>query len=100
MMKINKNNTGVATGKLAVTFKTLKGLKLVAQDYHCRSGGADLIIKGGNTLVFVELRLKSNNTSDSTTISMAKQKQQKLIATARSPFCKPIKTAPVVLMQY
>lgn len=71
-MKINRNNTGVATEKLAVTFKTLKGLKLVAQDYHCRSGGADLIMKEGN-----------KNSS-----------QQRI------PFCKPIKTAPVVLMWY
>jgi putative endonuclease len=83
MMKTNKNNTGVATEKLAVTFKKLKGLKPVAQNYYCRFGGTDLIIKEGSTLVFVEVRLKSNNTSDSATMSMTKHKQQKLITTAQ-----------------
>jgi|TARA_B110000259_G_scaffold61199_1_gene72293 putative endonuclease len=42
-----------------------------------------LVIKDGNTLAFVEVRLRSNNTFGSTAMSITKQKQQKLIATAQ-----------------
>jgi putative endonuclease len=38
-----------------------RGLKLVTQNYHCRFGEIDLIMKDGKTLVFVEVRLRSNN---------------------------------------
>ncbi len=82
-MKINKNNTGAAAEQLAATFLTQKGLKLLAHNYHCRFGEIDLVIKDGNTLAFVEVRLRSNNTFGSTAMSITKQKQQKLIATAQ-----------------
>ena len=82
-MKINKNNAGAAAEQLAATFLTQKGLKLVAQNYHCRFGEIDLIMKEGNTLIFVEVRLRSNDSFGSAAMSITKQKQQKLIATAQ-----------------
>lgn len=88
-MKINKHNTGAAAEQLAATFLTQKRLKLVVQNYHCHFGESDLVIKDGSTLVFVEVRLRSNNTFGSAAMSITKQKQQ-----------KRIKIAPLVLMQY
>lgn len=82
-MKINQNNAGAAAEQLAATFLTQKGLKLVTQNYHCRFGEIDLIMKDGNTLVFVEVRLRSNDTFGSAAMSITQQKQQKLIATAQ-----------------
>ena len=82
-MKINKNNTGAAAEQLAATFLTQKGLKLVAQNYNCRFGEIDLVMQDGNTLVFVEVRLRSNDIFGSAAMSITKQKQQKLIATAQ-----------------
>lgn len=82
-MKINKNNAGLEAEKLAETFLTRKGLKLVTQNYHCRFGEIDLIMKEGNTLVFVEVRLRSNKAFGNAAMSITKQKQQKLIATAQ-----------------
>jgi putative endonuclease len=59
------------------------GLKLVAQNYHCRFGEIDLIMKDAKTLVFVEVRLRSNSQFGSATSSITPQKQNKLILTAQ-----------------
>ncbi|MFT7229167.1 MAG: putative endonuclease [Methylophilaceae bacterium] len=82
-MKINKNHAGAAAEQLAATFLMQKGLKLVVPNYHCRFGEIDLVMKDGNTLVFVEVRSRSNDTFGSASVIITKQKQQKLIATAQ-----------------
>jgi len=69
--------------KIAATFLMQKGLKLLTQNYPSRFGEIDLIMKDGNTLVFVIIRLRSNYTFGSAAISITKEKQQKLIAIAQ-----------------
>ena len=81
--QINKNNAGLEAEKIAATFLINNGLKLVMQNYHCRFGEIDLIMKEAKTLVFVEVRLRSNNQFGSAGASITAKKQQKLIATAQ-----------------
>ena len=81
-MKINQNNSGLAAEKLAATFLISHGLKLVTQNYHCRFGEIDLIMTDASTLVFIEVRLRSNKQFGSAGASITPQKQQKLILTA------------------
>jgi len=82
-MKINKNNTGLEAEKIAATFLANKGLKLVTQNYHCRYGEIDLVMKESDTLVFVEVRLRTNHQFGSAGASITTKKQQKLITTAQ-----------------
>ena len=82
-MKINQNNSGLAAGKLAATFSISHGLKLLTQNHHCRFGEIDLTMMEAETLVFVELRLRSNSLFGSAATSITPQKQQKLILTAQ-----------------
>jgi putative endonuclease len=82
-MKINQNNAGLEAEKLAATYLVNHGLKIVAQNYHCRFGEVDLIMKDNKTLAFVEVRLRSNNKFGSAAASITPQKQQKLILTAQ-----------------
>ncbi len=82
-MKMHQNNTGLAAEQLAATFLTNNGLKLVTQNYHCRYGEIDLVMKEAKTLVFVEVRLRSNSQFGSAGASITIHKQQKLIATAQ-----------------
>ncbi len=82
-MKMHQNNTGLAAEQLAATFLTNNGLKLVTQNYHCRYGEIDLVMKEAKTLVFVEVRLRSNSQFGSAGASITTHKQQKLIATAQ-----------------
>ena len=82
-MQLNKNNAGFEAEKLAAIFLTNHGLKLVVQNYHCRYGEIDLIMKDAKTLVFVEVKLRSNNQFGGAAVSITPQKQQKLILTAQ-----------------
>ena len=82
-MKMNQNNAGLDAEKLAATFLTNHGLKLVAQNYHCRFGEIDLIMRDAKSLVFIEVRLRSNTKFGNAAASITPQKQQKLILTAQ-----------------
>ncbi|HYN54637.1 MAG TPA: YraN family protein [Methylotenera sp.] len=82
-MKINLNNAGLTAEKLAATFLMNHGLKMVAQNYHCRFGEIDLIMTDAKTLVFIEVRLRSNSQFGSAAASITPQKQHKLILTAQ-----------------
>jgi putative endonuclease len=82
-MKINKNNAGLEAEKIAATFLMNQGLKLIARNYHCRFGEIDLIMQETKTLVFIEVRLRSNHQFGGAAVSITREKQQKLIATAQ-----------------
>ena len=82
-MKINKNNAGIEAEKIAATFLVNQGLILIVENYHCRFGEIDLIMQEAKTLVFLEVRLRTNNRFGGPADSITKQKQQKLIATAQ-----------------
>lgn len=82
-MKMNQNNAGLVAEKLAATFLANHGLKLMVQNYHCKYGEIDLIMKESKTLVFIEVRLRSNSQFGSAAASITPQKQQKLILTAQ-----------------
>lgn len=82
-MKININNAGLEAEKIAATFLAERGLKLVAQNYHCRFGEIDLIMKDGKTLVFIEVRLRSNLQFGDAASSITPHKQQKIVLAAQ-----------------
>ncbi|MDP2070718.1 YraN family protein [Methylotenera sp.] len=82
-MKLSKNNAGLEAEKIAATFLLDRGLKLVTQNYHCKFGEIDLIMKEAKILVFIEVRLRSNNQFGNAAASITPQKQQKLILTAQ-----------------
>lgn len=80
---MNQNNAGFEAEKLAATFLINHGLKLVTQNYHCRFGEIDLIMMHAKTLVFIEVRLRSNQLFGNAGTSITAQKKQKLILTAQ-----------------
>ena len=59
------------------------GLQLVVQNYRCRFGEIDLILKHGETLVFAEVRLRNNKNYGGAAASIDTHKQRKLICTAQ-----------------
>jgi putative endonuclease len=68
---------------LAAAFLKQQGLKQVASNYHCRFGEIDLIMRDGNTLVFVEVRLRSNENFGGAAMSITAAKRQRLVQTAQ-----------------
>jgi putative endonuclease len=82
-MKLNQNNKGIAAEAAAAGFLTRQGLVLLQQNYSCRFGEIDLIMRDGQSLVFVEVRLRSNLKFTSAADSIHPHKQQKLIRAAQ-----------------
>ena len=67
----------------AIAYLQRQQLLLIAQNYRCRFGEIDLIMKDGATLVFVEVRMRTNETFGGAAASITPSKQTKLLRTAR-----------------
>ncbi|WP_036300606.1 YraN family protein [Methylotenera sp. L2L1] len=73
---------GQAAEQLAATFLQKNGLTLLEKNYRCVHGEIDLIMRDGKTLVFIEVRLRSNAKFGGAGMSITPSKQQKLSRTA------------------
>lgn len=67
---------------IAATFLQAKGLTLLEKNFRCRHGEIDLIMLQGKTLVFIEVRLRSNSLYGGAAMSIDASKQNKLRRTA------------------
>jgi putative endonuclease len=68
---------------LAVAYLKRQGLELLARNYRCRYGEIDLIARDGQTLVFVEVRMRGSNDYGGAAASITAGKQTKLVRAAR-----------------
>ena len=59
------------------------GMRLIEKNFHCRYGEIDLIVKDKETIVFVEVRMRSAKSFGHAIESITLAKQQKIITTAR-----------------
>ncbi len=79
------NKQGKLAEQQACQYLQQQGYQLITQNYHCQGGEIDLIMRAGskrNTIVFVEVRYRRNNTFGSALESITWQKQQKIKHTA------------------
>lgn len=76
------NTLGSEAENIAAIYLQQKGLKLLARNYQSRYGEIDLIMQSGKTLVFVEVRLRTNSHFGGAAMSVTSSKQQKIIKTA------------------
>jgi len=60
-----------------------QGLKLIAANYHSRFGEIDLVLREGETIVFVEVRLRTNPLFGGAAESIQRAKRERLLAAAR-----------------
>ena len=68
---------------LAAAFLQRAGLKIVVRNYRCRFGEIDVIARDGNTLVFVEVRMRSSDRYGGAAASITAAKRAKLLRAAR-----------------
>ncbi|TCV93826.1 putative endonuclease [Luteibacter rhizovicinus] len=66
----------------ARTFLEGQGLTFVEANYQTRCGEIDLVMREGDTLVFVEVRYRSGRAFGGAAASVTASKQQKLIRAA------------------
>lgn len=68
--------------RVARDFLTTRGLEPLCENYHFRGGEIDLIMRDGDTIVFVEVRYRKNDNFGGGVESVTARKQQRVIATA------------------
>lgn len=74
---------GAAAERLAERFLVARGLRLVERNYRCRFGEIDLVMREGETLVFVEVRLRTHAGFGGAAASITGAKRARLLSTAR-----------------
>lgn len=86
--------TGKEAENHAASFLQSRGLRLVERNYRCRMGEVDLIMEHGNTLVFVEVRLRRNERFGGAAASINGHKQRRLIHAAQHYLQQQAKEPP------
>lgn len=89
-------NRGELAEALARRYLEARGLTFIAQNYRCRFGELDLIMRDGKTIVFTEVRLRKSNAFGGALASITSAKQQRILAAAQhylseqrgSPICR------------
>lgn len=76
-------NSGAQAEQWAAQYLLRQGLQLVEQNYRTRFGEIDLIMKEAGVLVFVEVRLRSNEDYGGAAASIDAHKQRRVIIAAQ-----------------
>lgn len=79
---------GVQAEQHAAAYLQRHGLRLLAQNYRSRSGEIDLVMQDGDTLVFVEVRLRSHADFGGAAGSIDQHKQRRIVRTAEHYLAK------------
>lgn len=82
-MTTNKQISGQAAEDFAQRHLQQQGLRLLFQNWTCRSGELDLVMLDGDTVVFVEVRYRRHAAWGGALESVDLRKQQKLIKAAQ-----------------
>lgn len=76
-------SSGAQAEQLAAQFLQQHGLKLLHRNYRCRHGEIDLIMRDGDVIIFVEVRLRSRDDFGGAAASIDAVKQKKILRTAQ-----------------
>ncbi|OED40132.1 YraN family protein [Endozoicomonas sp. (ex Bugula neritina AB1)] len=76
------NDKAIQAEKLALRLLKKQGLQLIIGNFACRTGEIDLIMLDGDTLVFIEVRFRSNRHFGSAPSTITSKKQLKIRKTA------------------
>lgn len=80
---IVEKTSGEEAEARAEAFLVQNGLVKLERNYRCKLGEIDLIMQHGDTLVFIEVRLRSHQAFANAAESVTIRKQQKIIRTAQ-----------------
>lgn len=76
------NSAGRDAEERAARHLARHGLQILARNYRCRGGEIDLVCRDGATLVFVEVRLRTNSGYGGAAASITPAKQRRLVLAA------------------
>jgi putative endonuclease len=95
-MPVARGEAGARAEALAAVFLAERGLAIVERNFRCRRGEIDLIARDGDTLVFVEVRLRTRRDFGGAAASITAAKRARIAAAAlfylgrlaRTPPCR------------
>ena len=79
----SRQQLGNLAERMAEQFMCNAGLSCLARNYRCRQGELDLVMRDGDTVVFVEVRYRQQSHWGSAAESVNRAKQHRLIHTAQ-----------------
>ncbi len=79
----SKKQLGDDAERAAERYLITHGLSLVERNFRTRFGEIDLIMKDGDTLVFIEVRLRKNDDFGGAAASIGAAKQRRIVAAAQ-----------------
>lgn len=82
-MKLLNRQIGQRQEAVAEQYLQQQGLATIQRNYQCRQGEIDLVMRDGETLVFVEVRFRKNADHGTAAETVDHRKQQKLLLAAR-----------------
>ena len=78
-----RRQRGADAEQAAERWLCAQGLRTLARNYRCRRGEIDLVMRDGDYVVFVEVRLRSRSDFGGASASVDAGKQRRLIAAAQ-----------------
>ncbi len=81
--KLSSRAFGQQREQQARTFLEKKGLLFITNNYQCKAGEIDLIMREQETLVFIEVRFRKDLDYGTSAESVVKRKQYRIIRTAQ-----------------
>lgn len=80
---MDRRATGSIAEATARDFLVGHGLALIAQNYYCRFGELDLVMRDGNALAVVEVRLRGTRRFGGASGSIDRGKRQRIVRATR-----------------
>jgi putative endonuclease len=81
-MILSRTQTGELGERAAETFLIRNGLTLLENNFRSRFGEVDLIMRDGDYIVFVEVRLRASKAYGGGAASVDRRKQRRIVRTA------------------
>jgi len=69
---------GQATELFAQHYLSAQGLTFIDKNFHCRQGEIDLIMRDGDTYIFVEVKYRKNSSFGGAIAAISPSKQKKV----------------------
>jgi putative endonuclease len=80
---VRRQASGHDAEERACDYLQTRGLRLLERNYRCRQGEIDLVMEDGESLVFVEVRLRRNPNFGGALMSVDFAKRRRLTACAQ-----------------
>jgi len=72
------HSRGKATEEFAKQYLIQQGLNFIESNVHCRQGEIDLVMRDHDTLIFVEVKYRKNNSFGGAIAAVSQAKQNKI----------------------